>query len=67
VRTNAWIVTGGTHAGVMEHVGNIMHNLLKDKYVPVIGIATFGIVTDGGQLFETVSQPRQFGQSMCRL
>jgi hypothetical protein len=39
----------------MERVGNIMHNLLKDKYVPVIGIATFGIVTDGDQIFETVS------------
>lgn len=70
VRTNAWIVTGGTHAGVMERVGNFMHSLLKDKYVPVIGIATYGIVTDGDRIFETVSRAKEDGawaNAGCRL
>eukprot|EP00730_Choanoeca_flexa_P007583 TRINITY_DN12352_c1_g1_i1.p1 TRINITY_DN12352_c1_g1~~TRINITY_DN12352_c1_g1_i1.p1 ORF type:complete len:1459 (+),score=335.46 TRINITY_DN12352_c1_g1_i1:373-4377(+) len=42
--TDAWIVTGGTHTGVMKLVGELMADLTKDKFVPVIGIASWGII-----------------------
>lgn len=46
--TSAWIITGGTNAGVMKHVGEAVREQeitfgSEDK-VNVIGIATWGIV-----------------------
>ncbi|KAL9966190.1 hypothetical protein ACROYT_G024228 [Oculina patagonica] len=46
--TSAWIITGGTNAGVMKHVGEAVKEQAitfgsEDK-VNVIGIATWGIV-----------------------
>eukprot|EP00735_Rhodelphis_limneticus_P013732 TRINITY_DN7688_c0_g1::TRINITY_DN7688_c0_g1_i1::g.18577::m.18577 TRINITY_DN7688_c0_g1::TRINITY_DN7688_c0_g1_i1::g.18577 ORF type:complete len:1325 (-),score=524.01,sp/Q2WEA5/TRPM1_RAT/26.08/2e-109,Ion_trans/PF00520.26/1.7e-11,Ank_2/PF12796.2/0.062,Ank_2/PF12796.2/5.8e+03,PKD_channel/PF08016.7/0.077,Ank_4/PF13637.1/0.36,Ank_4/PF13637.1/3.5e+03,Ank_4/PF13637.1/1e+04,Ank_3/PF13606.1/0.32,Ank_3/PF13606.1/1.5e+04,Ank_3/PF13606.1/1.1e+04 TRINITY_DN7688_c0_g1_i1:302-4276(-) len=41
--TSAWIVTGGTDAGVMKYVGEAA--ALYGPDVPVIGIATWGIVS----------------------
>ncbi|XP_034780925.2 transient receptor potential cation channel subfamily M member 2-like isoform X1 [Acipenser ruthenus] len=47
--TGAWIVTGGSHAGVMKHVGEAvrdytMSSSSKDGKIVAIGIATWGIV-----------------------
>ncbi|XP_056610904.1 LOW QUALITY PROTEIN: transient receptor potential cation channel subfamily M member 2 [Triplophysa dalaica] len=47
--TGAWILTGGTHAGVMKHVGmavrdyTLSNNSMEGQIV-VIGIATWGII-----------------------
>ncbi|MGH0130904.1 UNVERIFIED_CONTAM: hypothetical protein FKN15_059625 [Acipenser sinensis] len=45
----AWIVTGGSHAGVMKHVGEAvrdytMSSSSKEGKIVAIGIATWGIV-----------------------
>ncbi|XP_069790175.1 transient receptor potential cation channel subfamily M member 2 [Narcine bancroftii] len=47
--TGAWIITGGSFAGVMKHVGEAvrhcnMTNSQKDKQIVAIGIASWGIV-----------------------
>ncbi|XP_041117862.1 transient receptor potential cation channel subfamily M member 2-like isoform X2 [Polyodon spathula] len=47
--TGAWIVTGGSHAGVMKHVGEAvrdytMSSSSKEGKIVAIGIATWGIV-----------------------
>eukprot|EP00043_Microstomoeca_roanoka_P012869 m.125275 g.125275 ORF g.125275 m.125275 type:complete len:1533 (-) comp15614_c1_seq2:98-4696(-) len=52
-QTNAWVVTGGTNAGVMRLTGKIMEALSKTQTTfvpPTIGIATYGIVVDGESL-----------------
>ena len=43
--TNAWLVTGGTHAGVMKLVGK---TILGDEDVslPCIGVCTMGVIRD---------------------
>ncbi|XP_047456105.1 transient receptor potential cation channel subfamily M member 2 [Mugil cephalus] len=46
--TGAWIITGGTHAGVMKHVGQAVRdyalsNSVQGKIV-AIGIATWGVI-----------------------
>jgi metal-dependent hydrolase (beta-lactamase superfamily II) len=41
-RTQAWIVTGGTHAGVMEMVGKILQESDSDKETVCLGIASWG-------------------------
>uniref|UniRef100_A0AAX7V6J8 Transient receptor potential cation channel subfamily M member 2 n=1 Tax=Astatotilapia calliptera TaxID=8154 RepID=A0AAX7V6J8_ASTCA len=46
--TGAWIITGGTHAGVMKHVGQAvrdyaMSSSMQGKIV-TIGVATWGII-----------------------
>ena len=47
--TGAWIITGSTHTGVMRLVGEAVaeegykYNL-KEKELPIIGIATWGII-----------------------
>ncbi|EGD82042.1 ADP-ribose pyrophosphatase [Salpingoeca rosetta] len=46
-RTNAWVVTGGTHTGVMRLTGSIMDSLYKSQKniaSPTIGIATLGVL-----------------------
>ncbi|EDQ85552.1 uncharacterized protein MONBRDRAFT_29245 [Monosiga brevicollis MX1] len=44
--TDAWVVTGGTHSGVMQLTGSIMSDLLRDRFVPVVGVITWGILKD---------------------
>ena len=50
LETDAWIVTGGTHAGVMQLMGEIMSDLVTDKQIPLIGVATWGIIKDRDSL-----------------
>lgn len=45
--TGAWIITGGSHAGVMKHVGEAIRDFgggENDSEIVLIGIATWGIV-----------------------
>nr|DBA32338.1 TPA: hypothetical protein GDO54_000138 [Pyxicephalus adspersus] len=45
--TGAWIITGGSHAGVMKHVGEAIRDFSggdQDSETVLIGIATWGIV-----------------------
>ncbi|XP_068428655.1 transient receptor potential cation channel subfamily M member 2 isoform X7 [Clinocottus analis] len=46
--TGAWIITGGTHTGVMKHVGQAVrdHTLSNATQGPIvaIGVATWGII-----------------------
>ncbi|XP_063806645.1 transient receptor potential cation channel subfamily M member 2-like [Pseudophryne corroboree] len=43
--TGAWIITGGTHAGVMKHVGEAVRDFSGGQQeIVLIGIATWGIV-----------------------
>ncbi|XP_039598768.1 transient receptor potential cation channel subfamily M member 2 [Polypterus senegalus] len=56
--TGAWIITGGTHAGVMKHVGeavrdSAMSSTNKDGRIVAIGIATWGIVYDQASLIRS--------------
>lgn len=47
--TGAWILSGGTHAGVMKHVGravrdyNLSSNAVGGQIV-AIGVATWGVI-----------------------
>lgn len=47
--TGAWILTGGTHTGVMKHVGravrdyNLSSNAVGGQIV-TIGVATWGVI-----------------------
>ncbi|CAH2226291.1 transient receptor potential cation channel subfamily M member 2 [Pelobates cultripes] len=41
--TGAWIITGGSHAGVMKHIGEAVRDF-SDSEIVLIGIATWGIV-----------------------
>nr|KAG5688390.1 hypothetical protein BaRGS_026658 [Batillaria attramentaria]KAG5691041.1 hypothetical protein BaRGS_021252 [Batillaria attramentaria] len=47
-----WIVTAGTHAGAMKHVGRVVRdcNLTREQPVTAIGIATWGCVYNRKQL-----------------
>lgn len=46
--SGAWIITGGTHAGVMKHVGRAVrdHGLSRSTQgqIVAIGVATWGII-----------------------
>lgn len=42
--TNAWIMTGGTNAGVMEMVGRMLQE--SSVEVPCIGVTSWGVVAD---------------------
>ena len=42
----AWVISGGTHAGVMKHVGDA----LQESNAACIGIARWGIITDKDKL-----------------
>ncbi|XP_018424709.1 PREDICTED: transient receptor potential cation channel subfamily M member 2 [Nanorana parkeri] len=53
--TGAWIITGGSHAGVMKQVGEAvrdfcMGNANKNSKIVTIGIATWGIVHNRNSL-----------------
>lgn len=53
--TKAWIITGGTHSGVMKHVGKAVNEYLtangNKKEIVIIGIASWGRV-QGNELLE---------------
>ncbi|KAL1519094.1 hypothetical protein AB1Y20_003361 [Prymnesium parvum] len=56
-RTNGWIVTGGTHAGVMKLVGQMLHESdskggPSKKDTVVLGVATMGSVYLHEQMLE---------------
>ncbi|XP_066912898.1 transient receptor potential cation channel subfamily M member-like 2 isoform X3 [Clytia hemisphaerica] len=51
----AWVITGGTNTGVMKHVGEALQGATKC----LIGIATYGIVTNKDHLLE--SERNNFG------
>nr|DBA20103.1 TPA: hypothetical protein GDO54_015833 [Pyxicephalus adspersus] len=56
--TGAWIITGGSHAGVMKQVGEAvrdfcMGNANKNNKIVTIGIATWGIVHNRNSLIST--------------
>ncbi|XP_066935830.1 transient receptor potential cation channel subfamily M member-like 2 [Clytia hemisphaerica] len=51
----AWVITGGTNTGVMKHVGEALQGATKC----LIGIATYGIVTNKDHLLE--SERNHFG------
>lgn len=46
--TGAWIITGGTHAGVMKHVGQAVRDYALSSsmqgQIVAIGVATWGII-----------------------
>lgn len=48
VYTGAWIITGGTHTGVMKHVGEAVKDYTLSSSVQsqivAIGIPTWGII-----------------------
>lgn len=48
----AWIVTGGTNAGVMKHVGEAVRDfgLTSEGRVMAIGIASWGCIQSKEQL-----------------
>ncbi|EDQ87245.1 uncharacterized protein MONBRDRAFT_27446 [Monosiga brevicollis MX1] len=52
--TDAWVITGGTNTGVMKLVGDFMNDLNKDKFIPTIGIATWGIVHEAEKLAQAL-------------
>ena len=54
--TGAWIITGGTHAGVMKHVGEAVKDFglatSSQNPVVVIGIAPWGCIQNRELLIE---------------
>uniref|UniRef100_A0A4W4H3K8 TRPM SLOG domain-containing protein n=1 Tax=Electrophorus electricus TaxID=8005 RepID=A0A4W4H3K8_ELEEL len=47
--TGAWILTGGTHTGVMKHVGMAVHDYIlssrfMERQIIAIGVATWGVI-----------------------
>lgn len=49
VFAGAWIITGGTHAGVMKHVGQAvkdyaLSSAMQGNHLVVIGVATWGVI-----------------------
>uniref|UniRef100_A0A8C5Q425 Transient receptor potential cation channel subfamily M member 2 n=1 Tax=Leptobrachium leishanense TaxID=445787 RepID=A0A8C5Q425_9ANUR len=56
--TGAWIITGGSHAGVMKQVGEAVRDFCigsgnKENDIVTIGIATWGIVHNRKSLIST--------------
>ncbi|XP_056392757.1 transient receptor potential cation channel subfamily M member 2 isoform X2 [Hyla sarda] len=56
--TGAWIITGGSHAGVMKQVGEAVRDFSigstnKNNKIITIGIATWGIVHNRNSLIST--------------
>eukprot|EP00055_Hartaetosiga_balthica_P002905 m.5717 g.5717 ORF g.5717 m.5717 type:complete len:1485 (+) comp2458_c0_seq1:201-4655(+) len=57
-RTHAWVVSGGTNTGVMKLTGEIMSKLADKTFIPpVIGIASFGVITNYKKLIEGGGEP----------
>lgn len=46
--TGAWIITGGTHTGVMKHVGQAVRDYALSSSmqgnIVAIGVATWGVI-----------------------
>ncbi|XP_069589865.1 transient receptor potential cation channel subfamily M member 2 [Ranitomeya imitator] len=56
--TGAWIITGGSHAGVMKQVGEAVRDFCmgstnKSNKIVTIGIATWGIIHNRNSLIST--------------
>ncbi|CAK8686558.1 unnamed protein product [Clavelina lepadiformis] len=64
VDTGGWIISGGTHTGVMELVGEAVHEhmVAKDSYVKatVLGIATFGVLQFQNDLKDYSQKKKSF-------
>ncbi|XP_040297409.1 transient receptor potential cation channel subfamily M member 2 [Bufo bufo] len=64
--TGAWIITGGSHAGVMKQVGEAVRDfsmgcINKNRKMITIGIATWGVVHNRNSLISTTgSFPAQY-------
>ncbi|KAL3892998.1 MAG: hypothetical protein SGPRY_014575, partial [Prymnesium sp.] len=43
-RTRAWILTGGSHAGVMAMVGQTVRQASEDQHVVCLGVSSWGAV-----------------------
>lgn len=54
--SGAWIVTGGTNAGVMKHVGEAVRDfgLTSERKVTTIGIAPWGCVQNKELLMNVI-------------
>ena len=75
--TDAWVICGGTNAGVMKYVGEAMADLNQaggDHIVaPLIGVATWGVIRgrkeltslQGGRAVYTHTKPVEGKQSAC--
>ncbi|CAG09283.1 unnamed protein product, partial [Tetraodon nigroviridis] len=54
--TGAWVITGGTHTGVMKHVGEAVKDYALSSsthsQIVAIGVATWGIIHNRGSLVE---------------
>uniref|UniRef100_H3DGB5 Transient receptor potential cation channel, subfamily M, member 2 n=2 Tax=Tetraodon nigroviridis TaxID=99883 RepID=H3DGB5_TETNG len=52
----AWVITGGTHTGVMKHVGEAVKDYALSSsthsQIVAIGVATWGIIHNRGSLVE---------------
>lgn len=60
VCTGAWIITGGTHTGVMKHVGEAVKDYAlsssMQSQIVAIGVATWGIIHNRGSLVQAEVQ-----------
>ncbi|XP_077993111.1 transient receptor potential cation channel subfamily M member-like 2 [Glandiceps talaboti] len=60
--TNAWIITGGTHAGVMKHVGEAVRDYtlgsgsFGNKSIVNIGIAPWGVTHNREELISVMGK-----------
>lgn len=54
VCTGAWIITGGTHTGVMKHVGEAVRDYTlsssMQSQIVTIGVVTWGIIHNRASL-----------------
>ncbi|KAK7482390.1 hypothetical protein BaRGS_00026409, partial [Batillaria attramentaria] len=67
--TGAWIITGGTNAGVMKHVGEAVrdYGLTADGRVTAIGIAPWGCVQNKEVLICDESKPKGKWPALYRI
>lgn len=56
VCSGAWIITGGTHTGVMKHVGEAVKDYAlsssMQSQIVAIGVATWGIIHNRDSLVQ---------------
>jgi len=69
LQTNAWIVTGGSAAGVMQLVGSLVHESGRQgttKQIVCLGIAPWGVVQDHEEMLASgrgqVFSAKEFAQ-----
>ncbi|XP_078515233.1 transient receptor potential cation channel subfamily M member 2-like [Lissotriton helveticus] len=77
--TGAWIITGGTHAGVMKHVGEAVRDFTRrsrsiiNREIVVLGIAPWGVLhnrdnlekEEGDQPAEYILDEKNQGRLCC--